>query len=774
MVTIRALELSRAALLAVLLAACGGKSATSSLPDGGGALDAAAIDALGAADAAGASADAGITYTEPPDDFCARIAAGPAGSSTIALALGLSAANASVRFFGMEPRAVTVDRALDEAIGHPGTIQASDLDAYARALTDVCALDAKGGELGPASVRMHGGVAIVRPGASMISIPSGAAAIALDLRDLPDAPDLESALLGAVSASIRHNVPRADQRMRSYYGLPDEVFALLEGFHNIYTSTESLVPSRPDIGGTADIDRPLILLTSPLMPPVAAEIAGTLRILERARIAGHDVLARVAESHWNAVATRGLAWRYRELFTNGVRWPDRISADVHADDAEQAIDAALALPHDVEAVSGTSNRRGLVPRTVARPETTDASGLGQMRSALITAHGALHRFWLYGNTVGWGVDARIVDLLGSLVPTDITTRADVERTLRRFSNALDDAHSFVYDWSPDASQAPAGYFPVWLERVGDVAFVRESGMPELVPGDAIVAIGGMTIPAYYDVAAQVVSAATPGNRDAQVSEGLIELNSPLSIEYVRAPDTARHALTVQPEPSQTLAGLDYLRSRRHSGWLTDLGAPRVYFIQMEGRLTNPNEMLASAMEARTATAVIVDMRGYPWDISRPYTMQDQATQIQAYAIIEAAGKSPQYRTPVWTGPDQRNLDVAQYDRMVDPTPIQAPMALLVGPETQSAAEDFSINFLDGRPNAIVVGRPSSGTNGNITGINLLGGFGFAFTGMEVRFPDGRRFHGVGIRPNVPVTTDAHDLQAGIDRDLLEALRALGH
>jgi hypothetical protein len=48
-----------------------------------------------------------------------------------------------------------------------------------------------------------------------------------------------------------------------------------------------------------------------------------------------------------------------------------------------------------------------------------------------------------------------------------------------------------------------------------------------------------------------------------------------------------------------------------------------------------------------------------------------------------------------------------------------------------------------------------GTNGNITAVNLPGGFAFSSTGMQVTNPDGSRFHGIGI-----------------DRDLLTAVDVL--
>jgi hypothetical protein len=41
--------------------------------------------------------------------------------------------------------------------------------------------------------------------------------------------------------------------------------------------------------------------------------------------------------------------------------------------------------------------------------------------------------------------------------------------------------------------------------------------------------------------------------------------------------------------------------------------------------------------------------------------------------------------------------------------------------------------------------------------------------MEVRNPDGSRFHGIGIMPDVEVPVTALDLQNGIDRDLMVAI-----
>jgi C-terminal processing protease CtpA/Prc len=103
-----------------------------------------------------------------------------------------------------------------------------------------------------------------------------------------------------------------------------------------------------------------------------------------------------------------------------------------------------------------------------------------------------------------------------------------------------------------------------------------------------------------------------------------------------------------------------------------------------------------------------------------------------------------------------------------------PIVLLTGPHAVSAAENF-MQMLVGahRLTAIVGEQRSAGTNGNITGVQLPGGFAFSYTGMRVLNPDGSRHHGVGIVPDVDTSLSAADLRDGVDRDLLAAIAVLG-
>jgi C-terminal processing protease CtpA/Prc len=73
------------------------------------------------------------------------------------------------------------------------------------------------------------------------------------------------------------------------------------------------------------------------------------------------------------------------------------------------------------------------------------------------------------------------------------------------------------------------------------------------------------------------------------------------------------------------------------------------------------------------------------------------------------------------------------------------------------------------PNIAVIGETSAGTNGNITGGYLPGGYYMDFTGMHVLNPDGSELHGVGIPLDEEVVPTAEDFADGRDPELDAAI-----
>ena len=103
-----------------------------------------------------------------------------------------------------------------------------------------------------------------------------------------------------------------------------------------------------------------------------------------------------------------------------------------------------------------------------------------------------------------------------------------------------------------------------------------------------------------------------------------------------------------------------------------------------------------------------------------------------------------------------------------------PVVVLIGPETNSAAEDFVVP-LHAAGRATIVGQKSRGSTGQPLRFSFLDGKirGRVCTRRDT-YPDGREFVGVGIIPDVEVHPSPADIAAGRDVVLgrgLEVLRA---
>jgi C-terminal processing protease CtpA/Prc len=102
---------------------------------------------------------------------------------------------------------------------------------------------------------------------------------------------------------------------------------------------------------------------------------------------------------------------------------------------------------------------------------------------------------------------------------------------------------------------------------------------------------------------------------------------------------------------------------------------------------------------------------------------------------------------------------------------EAPVAVLIGAQTFSAAEDFVVAF-ESMKRGITVGEPTGGSTGQPLTFALPGG-GFARVCVKRDVsPDGREFVGRGIEPTFEVKPTVADVRAGKDPVLELAVQRL--
>ncbi|MBD3337320.1 MAG: hypothetical protein GF355_17545 [Candidatus Eisenbacteria bacterium] len=104
-------------------------------------------------------------------------------------------------------------------------------------------------------------------------------------------------------------------------------------------------------------------------------------------------------------------------------------------------------------------------------------------------------------------------------------------------------------------------------------------------------------------------------------------------------------------------------------------------------------------------------------------------------------------------------------------PYTGGVAVLIGPQTGSAAEDFVAAFA-ALHRGVLVGAPTAGSTGQPLVYRLPGGGSGIVCTADVIGPDGREFVGLGIQPDIEARTTVEDLRAGRDAALEAALAVL--
>ncbi len=722
-----------------------------------GAIDAATpLSDAGSVDAGHADAgapDAGPLLPLENEPSCARMLAGPSNSKPTAVAF--SEAHAAVRHFGPFENYPAVDTVLSTALNGEELLSKQGVVIYAASLIDVCALRADDRPLPQASVQLSGDVAIIRPGAGSVTIPSEAKAIAIDLRGLPNAVGLDLALKEAGEAALSSHLLLSRQGVRSFYGYPDETSAT-SIYENLMVNLEG-----GSLYGRLMAALPLAVITEEAMAPEATRFAGELRLRSRAWLWGTSVLAATSESRWQAIGQVGVGYRAMNLTDSLGRWPDVIAADVDAAGIPGALAALSNLstpPPHARPLAVRSELKAIDPRggTVVTELT-----LGSARAAQLIAHGILRKFFPYFHVVGDHIDERLAETTAALDAPGVTLNRTLQFNLiSRLGEAVHDGHNFIRDLS--GQHLIAGFLPVLLTDVAAEPVVTTSLTPLINKGDTLVSIGGKPMADWLAEELPRTAGASPGYTFDLATYKMVQLLGPTAIG-LRAPDGVLRTVTVSPASAAQYFSLFDLNKRRAS-FLTDRGAPTVYYFSLDVEADVADGCVKVLNEASTAAGLVVDMRGYP--VGGAFDCLGR--------LVQARMLSPIFRVPVLTGPNRSRVeDMSGWyiDPVANPN-FAGPMVLLVGTGSVSAAETISAMLVDAKRTRKVVGRPSAATNGNITQARLPGALSFTFTGMEVLRLDRGVLHGKGIVPDIEVLPTVADIVSGTDRTLDTAITAV--
>jgi C-terminal processing protease CtpA/Prc len=263
-----------------------------------------------------------------------------------------------------------------------------------------------------------------------------------------------------------------------------------------------------------------------------------------------------------------------------------------------------------------------------------------------------------------------------------------------------------------------------------------------------------------------ICASTPQGSDLQAARQLASgpRGSQVTLRVVRADGSARDVTLHRARYPVPARGSQELEVRELRGGV-------LYFCLPSFSSRSSVEGFERELErVRRASALIFDVRAngggnsrHGWDIVR--CLIDRP-------IPTTAWRTRQYR-PAHRAWGQEEEWYAGEPGKIEPAaePFLGPVAVLVGPETFSAAEDF-VAVLHASERATIVGRPTGGSTGQPLRIELPGGGGARICTKRDTYPDGREFVGVGIQPDVVVdpllATDREDPELERALEIVEA------
>ncbi len=399
--------------------------------------------------------------------------------------------------------------------------------------------------------------------------------------------------------------------------------------------------------------------------------------------------------------------------------------------------------------------------------------------AVVQAWNATYHFYPYARTVGTEWTRLLREALRGTLSDQ--SWEEVGATLRKMLVGLKDGHTQV----GAAAGASFKQWPVrfdWAERKVVVARTASWGWKGesacAKPGDVLLGIDGKPTQVLLRQAKETIS----GSPQHRRQEALSEL-------WPTASEGPAY-LRLQRGERTVLCSAESRSGRGYGEGLEGPAEPRPSPIDVLSDsigyidLTRARwKTVSAAMDSLSEKqGLILDVRGYPrgqngliaahlWEGHRPLREIRTRTPEIAYPRRHSQRNSQRNsQRERQTGEGERGEGFGNWIRPRDPT-FEGPVVALTGPEAISKAESV-VGLLKYSDLATVVGRRTAGVTGAINRTPLVGPLVITWTGWRARRPNGGRFHGLGVRPDVRVGRTPEGIREGTDEVLRKGLETV--
>lgn len=165
---------------------------------------------------------------------------------------------------------------------------------------------------------------------------------------------------------------------------------------------------------------------------------------------------------------------------------------------------------------------------------------------------------------------------------------------------------------------------------------------------------------------------------------------------------------------------------------------------------------------QSTPGLIFDMRGYPNGTGWSYGSALTSKPIPVARFLKPVPS-------IWSS-TQGGGNVLEFIQRIEASPApkyKGKVVVLINGFAISQAEHTCLILKSARPDAVFIGLPTAGANGDMTNVVVPGGITMSFSGQAVTWVDGRPLQRAGIIPDVHVSPTVAGTFAGTD-EILEA------
>ena len=332
--------------------------------------------------------------------------------------------------------------------------------------------------------------------------------------------------------------------------------------------------------------------------------------------------------------------------------------------------------------------------------------------------------------------------------------------MQRLASTLDDGHAWVNYLNDERSDYPP-FRAAWIQDSVVITDILEKNKNEIIdkneielkPGDVILKINNEDIYDLLNRKDSLVSAATIGFKRMQSIGQVLKGPTYSEMEIVFSRNGNKFSKKVRRN----------YRNKYYYGFKEVASVKQIskniFYINL---MSDFQEIFKNKIDSiSNAKGVILDLRGYP--IGYAINILSNLTP----SVL----RSEKWMVPVITRPDYSNVSFDSSGIWEIPAiapKLKGKIVFLTNPKAISYSETI-MGIVEYYKLAEIVGSTTAGTNGNVNRINLLGGIQINFTGMKVLKQDGSRYHGIGVKPTVPVERTIKGVREGRDEVLEKAL-----